>query len=113
MLHQFLVSPTERFLARLRVLAWGFWLALRSLRGARDQVSSRPGGRALGAVRTALGDWRSLDQEHAFAVRHLLLSLSAEPGAPAPAAVKRPSRISGRAAVSRDTRPFGPRRRGP
>ena len=28
-LHQFLVSPTERFLSRLRVLAWGFWLALR------------------------------------------------------------------------------------
>lgn len=90
-LHQFLVSPTERFLARLRVLAWGFWLALRSLRGARDQVTASPAAQASWArFETALGDWRSLDEEHAFAVRHLLLSLSAEPGAVAPAAVNRP-----------------------
>jgi hypothetical protein len=90
-LHQLLVSPTERFLARLRVLAWGFWLALRSLRGARDSVSAAPGVEASWArFETALGDWRSLDQEHAFAVRHLLLSLSAEPGVVAPAAVDRP-----------------------
>lgn len=89
-LHQFLVSPTERFLARLRVLGWGFWLALRSLRGARDQVTLAPETAAhWDRFRTALGDWRSLDEEHAFAVRHLLLSLSAEPGAPVPAAVKR------------------------
>jgi hypothetical protein len=90
-LHQFLVSPTERFLARLRVLAWGFWLALRSLRGARDQVSAAPAVEASWKrFETALGDWRTLDQEHAFAVRHLLLSLSAEPGVVAPAAVDRP-----------------------
>jgi hypothetical protein len=90
-LHQLLVSPTERFLARLRVLAWGFWLALRSLRGARDQVSAAPTVEASWArFETALGDWRALDEEHAFAVRHLLMSLSAEPGAVAPAAVNRP-----------------------
>jgi hypothetical protein len=88
LLHQLLVSPTERFLARLRVLAWGFWLALRSLRGARDQVSAAPTVESSWArFETALGDWRVLDEEHAVAVRHLLLSLSAEPGAVAPAAV--------------------------
>jgi hypothetical protein len=91
LLHQVLVSPTERFLARLRVLAWGFWLALRSLRGARDRVTVAPAVEASWArFDTALGDWRALDQEHAFAVRHLLLSLSAEPGAVAPAAVNNP-----------------------
>lgn len=91
LLHQVLVSPTERFLARLRVLAWGFWLALRSLRGARDGVSAAPGVEASWAsFETALGDWRVLDQEHAFAVRHLLMSLSSEPGVVAPAAVDRP-----------------------
>jgi hypothetical protein len=89
-LHQFLVSPTERFLSRLRVLAWGFWLALRSLRGARDRVTLAPEAAAhWDRFGTALSDWRSLDEEHAFAVRHLLLSLSAEPGAAVPAAVKR------------------------
>jgi hypothetical protein len=89
-LHQFLVSPTERFLSRLRVLGWGFWLALRSLRGARDRVTLAPEAAAhWERFGTALGDWRSLDEEHAFAVRHLLLSLSAEPGAAVPAAVKR------------------------
>jgi hypothetical protein len=88
LLHQLLVSPTERFLARLRVLGWGFWLALRSLRGARDQVSAAPTVQSSWArFETALGDWRVLDEEHAIAVRHLLLSLSAEPGAVAPAAV--------------------------
>ena len=91
LLHQVLVSPTERFLARLRVLAWGFWLSLRSLRGARDQVSANPAVETNWArFETALGDWRTLDQEHAFAVRHLLLSLSAEPGAIAPAPVNNP-----------------------
>lgn len=89
-LHQFLVSPTERFLSRLRVLAWGFWLALRSLRGARDQVTLAPEAAAhWERFGTALGDWRTLDEEHAHAVRHLLLSLSAEPGAPVPVPVKR------------------------
>ena len=89
-LHQFLVSPTERFLSRLRVLAWGFWLALRSLRGARDQVTLAPEAAAhWERFGTALSDWRSLDEEHAFAVRHLLLSLSAEQGAPVPVPVKR------------------------
>lgn len=88
LLHQLLVSPTERFLARLRVLAWGFWLALRSLRGARDGVTATPTAEASWSrFETALGDWRALDEEHAYAVRHLLLSLSAEPGAVAPAAV--------------------------
>jgi hypothetical protein len=88
LLHQVLVSPTERFLARLRVLAWGFWLALRSLRGARDEVTTNPAVETnWSRFETALGDWRTLDQEHAFAVRHLLLSLSAEPGAVAPAPV--------------------------
>jgi hypothetical protein len=90
-LHQFLVSPTERFLARLRVLAWGFWLALRSLRGARDRVSANPQVEASwGRFETALGDWRELDKEHAFAVRHLLMSLSAEPATAAHAPVKQP-----------------------
>lgn len=89
-LHQFLVSPTERFLSRLRVLAWGFWLALRSLRGARDRVTLAPEAAAhWERFGTALSDWRSLDEEHAFAVRHLLLSLSAEPGAPVPVPAKR------------------------
>lgn len=92
LLHQVLVSPTERFLARLKVLAWGFWLALRSLRGARDRVSANPQMEASWSrFELALGDWRALDVEHAVAVRHLLLSLSAEPGAVAPAPVNRPN----------------------
>jgi hypothetical protein len=88
LLHQVLVSPTERFLARLKVLAWGFWLALRSLRGARDGVSANPAvASSWSRFETALGDWRELDNEHAVAVRHLLMSLSAEPGAVAQAPV--------------------------
>ena len=76
LLQHILVSAHERFVVQAHVLAFGFVLALRSMRrarGARDLAA------ALLRFDVAKMDWRSLDEAHVEMVRLLLLSAAASP----------------------------------
>jgi hypothetical protein len=74
LLQHILVSAHERFVVQARILAFGFVLALRALRRARE------GGDLTAALLrfdVAKMDWRSLDEAHVEMVRVLLVSAAA------------------------------------
>jgi len=77
-LHQVLVSALERFLLRVHVLGVGFRLTLRVMTSARARAAAAPAGPGpWDEYARALGDWRTLDEEHLETFRALARSLEA------------------------------------
>jgi hypothetical protein len=74
LLQHILVSAHERFVVQAHVIAFGFVLALRSMRRARGVADLAT---ALLRFDIAKMDWRSLDEAHVEMVRILLLSAAA------------------------------------
>jgi len=78
--HQLLVSPSERFLLRLKLLALGFRMAVRSMRSSERTVGRQEGASAAWAkFEKGLADWKVLDAEHVESFRALMMSLTAHP----------------------------------
>jgi hypothetical protein len=74
--HHVLVSPTERFVLRCRVLAAGFGLTVRALARAVPAASAlQPAG--WRSFENGVADWQTLDGEHVRAFRALIASVSA------------------------------------
>jgi len=78
-IHHLVVTSTERFLLRLRFLAWGFHLTKRIMGQSVAQVKVTPRGeRGWREFSVALADFKQLDAEHIASFRALMASLEAE-----------------------------------
>lgn len=76
--HHILVSPAERFVLRLWVLACAFRLALRVMRRSSAALRAHPGlADAWDRYVSGHLDWKTADEEHLAAFRLLLQSAAA------------------------------------
>jgi len=78
--HYILVSSSERFVLRLRVLMIGFRIVSRTLRSSTMSACENPFATAAWETfEKGLADWKTLDREHLEAFHALMVSLGAQP----------------------------------
>jgi hypothetical protein len=79
-LHNILLTTTERFVLKLQILALGFKLVTRALGHTADAARVVPVQReAYDRFERAAADWTTLDVEHVEAFKVLVTSLAAHP----------------------------------
>ncbi len=80
LVHQFLVSPAERFMLRVHVLGAGFRVIRAAFRRRRSAAEARPASALLSrGLEDDVSDFKTLDAEHLEAARACVVSLRLVP----------------------------------